>query len=90
VTVPTIHLNGTSKDALIESLHEAILALDTAIKAVCETAPNGRDYYPQGPAAFTAAQDEHTARLAGLDAVKGQLEDLAAAIYEGGHKHDGR
>ena len=84
--IPTIHLNGTSKDGLIEPLHNAILALDAAITAVCEAAPNARDYYPQGPAAFTAAQDEHTARLKQLDAVKEELETLAAAIYEGGHK----
>lgn len=84
--VPTIHLNGTRKDDLIEALHNAILAVNTAIERVAETAPNGRDYYPQGPAAITAAQNEHVARLRRLGDVGTELEELAAAIYDGGHK----
>ena len=78
--LPTIHLNGTSKVNLIESLEEASFAIDNAYQALKETAPNGRDYYPQGPQAFTAADQEHVARLRKLDEVKEEIDALTVAI----------
>lgn len=78
--VPTIHLNGTSKAALLDDLGEAAVAIDAAYRAVKQTAPNGRDYYPQGPLALGAALAEHEDRLRRLDAVKAEIEALMDAI----------
>lgn len=80
MTIPTVHLNGTAKDRLIETLCAASNALDAAYEALKEAAPNGRDYYPQGPGAMEAAQNEHMARLRAVDAVKGEIDRLMLAI----------
>lgn len=78
--VPTIHLNGTSKEQLLDDLGEASNALDAAYRALKECAPNGRDYYPQGAAALRQATEEHLDRLRRLDAIKAEVNALAVAI----------
>lgn len=78
--IPTIHANGTSKERLIESLTEASQALDLAYEAMNRTAPNGRDYYPQGQDAICDAQHEHSDRLRRLDKIKHEIDQLTLAI----------
>jgi hypothetical protein len=78
--LPCIHLNGTSKDRLIEDLCKASHALNEAYEALKQTAPNGRDYYPLGPDAFKQADKEHVDRLRRLDAIKGEVDQLTIAI----------
>lgn len=77
---PTIHLNGTSKEALEEGYADALQALAVAIRAVESTAPNMRDYYVQGPEAFPQASAEHRARVERLTAVRQELTDLWGAL----------
>lgn len=78
--LPTIHSNGTSKESLIEDLCKASHAIDAAYVALKLTAPNGRDYYPQGPAALEKAIAEHNDRLRRLDVVKNEVDELIGAI----------
>ena len=78
--LPTIHLNGTSATGLIMNLADASEALDAAYEALKRTAPNGRDYYPQGPAALTQAEEEHRRRLLAVDSVKAEVDALIVAI----------
>jgi len=80
MTIPTIHLNGTSKDRLIEDLCNASNALNDAYAALKQTAPNGRDYYPQGDDALRKATQEHMSRLKRLDEIKGEINKLTIAI----------
>jgi hypothetical protein len=80
--LPTIHLNGTSKAALVDDLCEASAAIDAAYQSLKKCAPNGRDYYPQGPDALKAATDEHMGRLRALDAVKSDVDQFLIAIDE--------
>lgn len=82
LTVPTIHLNGTSKERLIEALCEASGKLNEAYAALKETAPNGRDYYVQGNTALINAIAEHSSRLRRIDDVRKELNQLAIAIDE--------
>jgi len=77
---PTIHLNGTPKERLLEQIENAYGKLGEAIKALANAAPNGRDYYPQGSDAIYRAQDEHSARMKKLLEVRKELEDLANAL----------
>jgi hypothetical protein len=79
---PTIHLNGTSKEALLEQQLAAIKALRAATDALSAAAPHGRDYYVQGPLAFTVARDEHVARLTKITEVIREIEALALHISE--------
>ena len=74
---PTVHMNGTSKEALIEGFLDARGAVMGAIRALRNAHPNGRDYYLQGPDAIRTAEREHSARIDALDAVANDLMLLA-------------
>lgn len=67
--IPTIHLNGTSREDLIGRLRAAGEALLGARHALESLAPHGRDYYPQGKGAIQQAMTEHYERLRRIDDV---------------------
>lgn len=73
---PTIHLNGTGGKALGAAYERAYDALNVAYDAVRETAPNARDYYPQGPEAILKATADHRARLQKIHDVMNELDIL--------------
>ena len=78
--LPTIHMNGTSREELVAQLEFASMALETAYQTLKRAAPNGRDYYPQGPEAIGVATAEHMARLKKLDEVKHEVDRLMLGI----------
>jgi hypothetical protein len=53
--IPTVHLNGTSGEDLLDQYGSAVEAVREAIDAVCDTGPNARDYYVHGADAVLAA-----------------------------------
>ena len=71
--IPTVHLNGSSPATLVDGLQVAINAVAVAIETVQDAAPNARDYYPQGDAAFNVANECHKRRLAMLRDVQAEL-----------------
>jgi hypothetical protein len=77
LTLPTIHSNGTNGQMLAEAYETAYAALEAAVSLLREASPNGRDYYPQGPAALKAAEDEHMKRIGAIRAVMQDMETLA-------------
>jgi len=79
---PLIHLNGTSKNDLVDLLCGASQALNQAYDTLRYTVPNGRDYYPLGPAAMQRAVTEHENRMRRLDAIKAEIDTLAEAISD--------
>lgn len=79
---PSIHLNGTSGDELLAQATDAGAALRRAIDAMQAAAPNARDYYPQGDAAFEVARKEHLSRLERVSSVLVEYEQLAEAIAD--------
>jgi hypothetical protein len=80
LAIPTVHLNGTSADDLIEGLVKARHALNEAMKALMDAAPNGRDYYVQTPSTFSVAQDQHDKRVRAVVAICDDLGEIAQAI----------
>ncbi len=78
---PTIHLNGTAAQSLLDGYCDAANATLAALEAVARTAPNARDY-PQGPEVYCVARAEHDSRLARLRAVLAELNELAEAVCE--------
>lgn len=82
LTVPTVHLNGTSRKELVRALTEAHAAILEAQKKLAETAPHGRDYYVQSAYAITDAIEEHCERMKKLQDVKVELEQIAEALFE--------
>lgn len=79
---PSIHLNGTSKDALLEQLQGAYTALNAAFIALENAAPNGRDYYPQGSGAISKATAEHTVRLLAIEQVRAEIHSLMEHVVD--------
>ena len=78
LATPTIHLNGTSREALAKAYEAARDAVGVAYDRLKLTAPNGRDYYPQGANAMVRAEKEHWFRLGRLQEVVDELEVLIA------------
>lgn len=85
LAVPTIHLNGTSKDELLGQVLRAATAVGEALEALREAAPNERDYYPQF-GGWKQAVEQHGARCDRLADVNEELNQLAIAIMDGGQK----
>lgn len=82
LTIPSIHMNGTSGDDLMLQNLVAQQAIEDAINHLRRAGPNARDFYVQGPDAFVKAQDEHLARLTRLSDVSFEIEQVAMAISE--------
>jgi hypothetical protein len=79
IQLPTITLNGTSPDSLLDDYCTAASAIRKGRDALQKAAPNARDYC-QGAAGsedWMLARNEHFARLAALDGILADLEDLA-------------
>lgn len=79
---PTIHLNGSSSERLLEGYCDASLAITRALDKLTESAPNARDYYPQGDEAFALARSEHSDRIKRLTSVQAELRDLAEHVAD--------
>ncbi len=59
-------------------------AVSDAMDALKDTAPNGRDYYPQGAAAIEEAQHEHAKRMEALRRVYAELTEIIVVLDQGG------
>jgi len=81
--IPTIHLNGTGKETLLAEIAAAVDAISAAIAAVGHMTVHGRDYYPQGPLAYSVARIQQDDRLNALRAVMDELVEMYNKI-EGG------
>ena len=82
LTKPTVHMNGTGADELIEGFVECYRALGEAMAAIAKHGPHGRDYYPQGDAALNSALREHRERLQQLDTMRADFLALAEHVQD--------
>ena len=80
--IPTVHLNGSSGEVLLDQYTTAAESVRQAIDKLCDAGPNARDYYVQGSDAAQAAQREHEARLAALKRVRDELAAIAEGIQD--------
>lgn len=84
--VPMVHLNGTSKESLMDALERAHNALYKACDALIDTAPNGRDYYPMPAGSLAKAQAQHRSRLDRLQSVVAEIATIWEEL-EGTNRH---
>lgn len=63
LTLPTVHLNGTSRKMLADDYGTAYRALIQAREAFAAIEFNARDYYVAGPDAFSRARTERDCAL---------------------------
>jgi hypothetical protein len=74
LTMPFVHLNGTSAAVLTLQRETVWNAIYTAKDALCEMAPNNRDYYPYNdPAKWEAAVAQHQRRLRVLNELRDEI-----------------
>ena len=84
VGVPTVHLNGTSADSLVNQRLEVVESLRDTLNAIGQAWPHGRDYYVQGPNALEEAQDLWQGRVEVLKTMVADITQEALAIQEQG------
>jgi hypothetical protein len=82
VQLPIIHSNGSGYKNLVGDLEPAEDALRLAIEKLSATGPNGRDYYPEGPDAFTRASEQHAERCRKLRSVLEDLETIHEHVQD--------
>ena len=78
--VPRIHLNGNSKESLLEELREAHHAINAAIVALKNVTIHGRNYYPISDNAYSQARAEHDVRLQRLQDIIDEIRSLCLYI----------
>ena len=79
--IPTVHLNGTSKDELVQQLNDLYLALGDAMDVLAKAGPNGRDYYPD-PGRMEKAIMQHQRRGQVLRDLRAEIEEEIRLIDE--------
>lgn len=84
--VPTIHLNGTNKQALLDEYEAAIVKLNEAQEALGKVTVHGRDFYVQEGNAISVAIEQQVARIKKLREVEYELRH----IWEGIHEQKGK
>jgi hypothetical protein len=80
--IPTVHLNGTSRNELQEQLRNARKAIRTAIEALSAACPHDRDYYVQSATAGPKARDQHRNRLRRLVSVQTEIETILMGVID--------
>ena len=81
ITLPTVHLNGTSRDTLLEGYIAALDALRLAMAACRAAAPHARDYYMH-PNSFALAAEEHAIRWTRLADTVSELTEIAQHVSD--------
>lgn len=91
MTHPTLHLNGTSKKALVDEYEAAYDAVGRALEALRVVTVHGRDYYVQAdyPTCLYRAQDEHQAMQNKLADVRRELEERLGYVLDYGKRDRG-
>lgn len=74
--LPTIHINGTHRNNLLEGLSKVSSTLGDALYAMRRASPNARDYYPQGQEAFAEAASGHASRIERISSVAAEIEAM--------------
>lgn len=82
LVLPTVHLNGTSANCLLDGYMEARSAVMRAGEAIQAIEFNARDYYPQGGNAFKVAQEQHVSRLKRLSEIADELLRIAEHVSD--------
>ena len=80
--LPTVHMNGTSHKMLTQDYEDAYFAFKTFIKAFGHIEFNARDYYPQGPDAWTEAVEARMEINQKIQSIVKYVEDHLESLAE--------
>jgi len=76
---PTIHMNGTSKEALLSEYKSALKQIRSAHMKFADIEFHARDYYPQGEGVFEKARQAHVETHRKFK----EIEDYLLAVLTG-------
>lgn len=79
--MPSVHLNGTSREELQNGYEKSYRALMNAIDAFADNGFNARDYYVQGPNSYSDARHERDKHLKALYDARAYLELHLEALF---------
>jgi hypothetical protein len=79
--IPTVHLNGTSKDELVGQLRRAIITATALKEFMQEGMPHPRDYYVQGEGIDIRARMHQKVRILKVETIIDDLEAILQGIY---------
>jgi hypothetical protein len=83
LSIPSIHLNGTSANTLCTEIQLAHEALGNASEALSNMTVHGRDHYVKADKeSFSKAQAEHRARFVALEKIKTELMEIYQGIRD--------
>lgn len=83
VTIPSIHLNGTSANSLCEEIREAVDTLTVARVALSKMTVHSRDHYIKADKdSFNKARAEHEARFVAIDKIITELGEIYQGIRD--------
>ena len=77
---PRVHLNGTSKNELLEQLITVGASLRQTMTHLRDASPHARDYYVINSNAYTRARSEFEDRYARVKSVYAEIVAIAEAI----------
>ena len=83
LAVPFVHANGDRRETLLDNLENAYTAVTTAMDAIRQCTPNGRNAYPVD-GLMQRLEAQHRQRQEYLQAVADSLEAEAIALQAGG------
>jgi len=81
LAVPFVHVNGDRRETLLNNLEAAYAAVNAAMDAMRQCAPNGRNAYPVD-GLMQRLEAQHRSRQEYLQVVADSLEAEAIAIQE--------
>lgn len=77
---PLVHMNGDNGERLLDYYTDAMRAISKAMEEMPEV--NGRNYYPMGDGALTAALDQRDRWTKALRAIRDEIEAVAVKISD--------
>jgi hypothetical protein len=83
--IPTVHINGTSRDALLSQLRQAIITATALKEFLQEGMPHPRDFCVQGKGIDVRARMQQKVRILKVETI---IDDLTA-IYHGVVEQEG-
>ena len=81
MTLPTIHLNGTGKETLIEEIDQVYASMSKLMGDFADVTCHPRDYYPQGEDAYPAARQQRQEMFDKLVEVSAYIDALRYHLH---------
>ena len=84
--VPTLNINGSTRDNLVDYHTRAMRKINEAYAALADMAPHGRDYQTAPPGTHEKAQEQYKVWREQLRVIHNDIESIAIEISNQGYR----